>query len=151
MHRQRAALAVLIAGLLVVGCGDDGDSKKAGNAKPATQAAGDGANRAATKKKATKTSSRAKLVRCVEDAGFDVAPAGGDAEKATTYTVTGGEKSGRQAVIKIYPNRDDAERATARSGALNAVPFGRAVLTVYAGSARETGSIANCVSLAYRT
>ena len=150
MHRQRAALALLIAALLVIGCGSD-DSKKAGDAKPATQAAGDSGDRAATKKKATKTSSRAKLVRCVEDAGFDVAAAGGDAEKATKYTVTGGEKSGRQAVIKIYPNRDDAERATARSGALNAVPFGRAVLTVYAGSARETGSIANCVSLAYRT
>jgi hypothetical protein len=150
MHRQRAALALLVAGLLVVGCGDDDDAKQAGNAKPATQA--DGGSGAKKKQKAAKkTSSRAKLVRCVEDAGFDVAPAGGDAEKATKYTVTGGEKSGRQAVITIYPNRDDAERATAHAGALNAVPFGRAVLTVYAASNREAGSIANCVSLAYRT
>jgi hypothetical protein len=144
-------LAVLAAAALVAGCGSD---DKSTSSATGTSAAG-GSSKAKTSAKAAapkRASTRGKMVKCLRDAGFDVAAAGGDEETATTYTVKGAGAGSRKAVIVIHSDKGGATSAATKAGAekgLNAVAFGRAEFIRYKSTNTEAGVIANCVAEGY--
>ncbi len=144
MYRQRAALAVLIAGVIAAGCGSDQESESEGADESNSPAQAD--------KQKPKKSARAQMVECIERDGMDVTHDDQDAATATEYTVEGDKGKKMKAVVKIHSNRDDAKRSSAQAGEkkfLNSVPFGRAELIVHAATNTEAGIIANCVSAEY--
>ena len=155
MHRFRFALAVLLVLVLALatGCGSDDDEKSesAGESGAKTeQSAKPSADEAAAPKR---TSSRGKLLSCLDEQGFDVSHEGESAEEATDYSLEARDgEDGVDAVIQIHPSRDAANSSARRAGeerGVNAVAFGRAEFIRRGATDTEAGTIVNCVSAAY--
>ena len=148
MHQPlKIVLAVLLAAAFAAGCGSDDESNGNGGGGASTQAEGSASETRSTPKRSV----RAEMVKCMEDAGFEVTHEGDDAEKATNYTIEAG--GAKKAEIIIHANRNDATGSAVRAGeerAINSVPFGRAEFR-RAGTATdgEAGVLANCVAEAY--
>ncbi len=140
----KIALAVVVVIAVASGCGSDDDESQGGESGKTKSAA------QAAKPKAQ--SARARMVKCIEDAGFEITHGDQDAATATNYTVKGDNPGRRTAAVVIHSNRDDAARAAAKAGedkGLNAVPFGRAELILYTAENTEAGVLANCVQKGY--
>ena len=142
-------LTIVLAATFATGCGSDDDSSgdgggSGGSDKPKASAKSDDA-------KPKKQSARAEMVKCMEDAGFEVSHEGDDEEKATNYTVEAGGK--KKAVIIIHSNKNDAASAARKVGeekGVNSIPFGRVEFRNNDSATNtEAGVLANCVAEAY--
>ena len=139
MHRNRAALAVLvIAGFIATGCGSD-DAEPTSDSQPK---AGQAKNA-----KPPPKSARGQMVECIEsELGFD-AKADDDPDKLSVKSPNGKLK----AVVAIHTDAGAARKAVAQTlnKGVNAVVFGRAEFIRHAASDTEAGVIANCVAIEY--
>ena len=147
MHRNRAALAVLvISGLVATGCGSDDDPEpESGGQSDAAQVD----NGEPKPKPKAKKGVRAQMVQCIEDElGFEVSPGDDNPDKLSVNKPDGGK---RQVVIVIHDNAAAAGKAVERTlgGGRNAVVIGRAELIRYGAGDTDTGVIANCVQAGY--
>lgn len=152
----KIVLAVLLAAAFAAGCGSDDESSNGNGDGAAANGGGGGASTQAEGSPAAgrsspKRSVRAEMVKCMEDAGFEVTHEGDDAEKATNYTIEAG--GSKKAEIIIHANRNDATGSAVRAGeerAINSVPFGRAEFRrADTATNSEAGVLANCVAEAY--
>ncbi len=159
--------AVLLAAVfaLAIGCGSDDDSSSGGDAtdkaRTSAQAAADDdtktedapeADRETGGAKPKPTGARAKMLSCLEEAGFAISHEGDDEQKATDYTIEGTSGRQKRAEIVIHSNRNDAAGAATKAGeekGLNAVAFGRAQFIRYEATDTEAGQIVNCVAAGY--
>jgi hypothetical protein len=152
---RTAALAAVLAAALLSGCGSDDDTGGSASdtaTNSASPAKSKSESKSKSKAKLKPTSARAKLVKCIEDAGFEVTYPKQDAATATNYTVKGDKPGVTTALIVIHPNRDDAASAARRAGVdkgINAVAFGRAEFIPRAAGNTETGVLANCIAAQY--
>jgi hypothetical protein len=143
-------LTLLLAAALAGGCGGDDESSSGGGGDGGSEKAeqGDGAKTAGKPKK---KSTRAEMVKCIEDEGFEISHEGDDEEKATNYTVEGGGK--KKADIIIHSNKNDAAGAARKVGeekGINSIPFGRVEFRNNDDATdTEAGVLANCVAEAY--
>ena len=146
----KTLLAVLLAAALAAGCGSDDDSSNA-NGNGGGGAAENADGPAQTTTTTAKRSARATMVKCMEDAGFQVSHEGDDEERATNYTIEAG--GSKKAEIIIHSNKNDAAGSARRAGeekGLNSIPFGRTEFRRGDDATdTEAGVLANCVAEAY--
>ncbi len=146
MTRPPAVIAIVACLILATGCGSDDE--------PAESSGPDAAQTTEQERPAApkRASARSKMVDCIEGEGYEISHEGGDAEKATSYTVGPDDPKRAKAEITIHPGRDEAASSARRAGedeGINSVAFGRAEFIRRQATDTEAGRIVNCLSMAY--